>query len=357
MPPLVYLTSISAFLISFVSCYFVRKLALRLKLVDDPLHRKHPAQIHQGTIPRAGGLALYLGIIIPILIFLPVNKALLGIILGAALTTIIGLIDDWKDLSPYPRFVLNILTALLPVAAGIGIPFINNPLDGIIRLDFLKITFNFFGQHSILVLSDLVAVLFIVWTMNIIGWSSGVDGQLPGFVVISSFVLGILSLKFSAHDISQWMVTNLAFITLGSYLGFLPWNFYPQKIMPGYSGKTLAGFLLAILSILSGAKVGTMILVLGLPISDGIFTIIRRIVSGRSPFRADKKHFHHRLLAYGWSKRKIALFYWLTSAFFGTLALVVSPKQKLFAFLTLTAIIGGIIFWTEKFKKEVTRTS
>lgn len=357
MPAFIYLLSVLAFSISFVSVYFVKKYALSFGLVDDKFHRKHPAQVHKGSIPRAGGFALYLGIIIPTLLFLPLNKALVGIVLGATLTTIVGLIDDWKDLNPYFRFFLNIFTALLVIGAGIGIPFINNPLDGIIHLDTTRITFKFFGQHSILIFSDLVALLFIIWTMNVVGWSSGVDGQLPGFVAIASFVLGFLSLRFTGHDISQWVVTSLAFITMGSYLGFLPWNFYPQKIMPGYGGKTLAGFMLATLSILSGAKVGTMVLVLGLPMTDALFTVVRRVLSGKSPVWADRGHFHHRLLERGWGKRRIAVFYWLISAFLGFIALTVSPKQKLFTLITLLVVVGGVLFWTGRFREEITRTS
>ncbi len=346
-----------AFFISLFSSYFVRKLAFKLNLVDDKKHRQHPAQIHQGTIPRAGGLALYLGVVIPVLLFLPVNKVLCGILLGASLTTLIGLLDDWKDLNPYLRFIFNIITALIVIAVGVGIPFINNPFDGVIRLDTIRLSFNFFGEHSILILADLLALFYIVWLMNIVGWSGGVDGQLSGFVAIAALVLALLSLRFSAHDISQNTITSLALITMGSYLGFLPWNFYPQKIMPGYSGKTLAGFLLAVLSILSGAKVGTMLLVLGLPATDAVFTILRRILKGQSPVWADQEHLHHRLLKRGWGKRKIALFYWLISAFLGFLALTVSAKQKIFVLLTLFCVVGGMILWTEKFKKEITRTS
>lgn len=344
-------------IISFTSTYFVRKIALKFGLVDDQYHRKHPAQIHQGTIPRAGGLAIYLGLLIPIIFFLPLNKALWGILAGATLTLAIGLLDDWKDLNPYFRFIANILTASLVVAAGIGIPFINNPLDGIIKLDTIRVTFQFFGTHSILVWADIFAILFIVWTMNVIGWSGGSDGQLPGFVVIASIVLGILSLRFTAHDISQWVITSLAFITVGSYLGFLPWNFYPQKIMPGYSGKSLAGFMLATLSILSGAKVGTMILVLGLPMTDALYTVIRRVLSGRSPVWADKGHLHHKLLEKGWGKRRIAIFYWLTTAVLGIIALSVSSEQKLFVFLTVIVVMGGMLLWLSRVRKEFTPPS
>lgn len=351
---ILFLISVSLLsaLISFGSTIWVKKLAINLGLVDDKLHRKHPAQIHKGSIPRAGGLALYLGIIIPLALFLPINKALLGIIGGATVALIIGLLDDWKDLNPYLRFFANIVTASVVVGAGIGIPYINNPFNGVIQLDTIRITFNFLGTHSILVWADLFAVLFIVWTMNVVGWSGGSDGVMPGFIVIASLVMGILSLRFTAHDISQWVITALAFITMGSYLGFLPWNFYPQKIMPGYSGKSLAGFMLATLAILSGSKVGTMFLVLGLPMTDALYTIIRRVFSGKSPVWADKGHFHHKLLEKGWGKRRIALFYWFVSALLGIIALSVSSEQKLFVFLTIIVFIGGLLLWLSRVQEE-----
>ena len=96
----------------------------------------------------------------------------------------------------------------------------------------------------------------------------------------------------------------------GAFAGFLPWNFYPQKIMPGYSGKTLAGFLLGLLAILSYGKLGTALLVLGIPTIDAIFTLTRRVAKGKSPVWADRKHLHHVLMDAGWGKRRIALFYW-----------------------------------------------
>lgn len=353
----IVILSLLAFIISFVLTRFTIKLAFKFNLIDDKNHRKHPAQIHKGSIPRAGGLSLYLGILIPILLFLPINKLLIGILIACAVTTIIGILDDRKDINPYLRFIGNILTATIVVGAGVGIPFINNPFNGVIHFDAVKISFDFFGQHSILILADIIAILFIVWTMNIVGWSAGIDGQLPGFVAIASGVLGILSLRFTAHDISQWIVTSIAFITMGSFLGFLPWNFYPQKIMPGYGGKSLAGLMLAVLSILSGAKVGTMILVLALPITDAIFIVFRRIYSRKSPVWADSKHFHHYLLAIGWGKRRIALFYWVVTASLGIVGLNISSGGKLFVFLTVFAVVGAVLFWMNNARKEFTQTS
>lgn len=349
-PPL-----LTSFLISFLATPLVIKIAHFFGLVDSSQKRAHPAHVHQGIIPRAGGLAIFLGVLITSLAFLPLDKHLRGILLGAVVIVTVGLLDDKYDLSPYSRLLTNFLAALCVVGAGIGIAFINNPFGGIVHLDQPRIYFYLFGeQRSIWVLSDLFALFWIVWCMNMVNWSKGVDGQMPGFVAIAAAVIGILSLKYTA-DISQWPVTILAFITAGSYLGFLLWNFYPQKIMPGYSGGSLAGYLLATLSILSTTKVGTLILVLGLPLMDGIYTVVRRVISGRLPFLGDKGHLHHRLLALGWGKRRIAIFYWLVSAGLGMIALNLNPRQKFYTLILLAAIIGGILLWLSQLKRSLKR--
>lgn len=336
-------------LIAGLTTYFVTPWVLRLakkyKLVDDPTTRHHPARTHTGVIPRAGGLALLLGILIPTLLFLPLGKALVGILTAAVLTTLIGLWDDRRHVSPYFRFAANIVTATIVVGAGVGIPYITNPFNGVINLDTWRLTFDFFGTHSILVWADLFAVLWLVWTMNIVGWSSGVDGQMPGFVAIAAVVLGILSLRFSAHDISQTVVATLAFITAGAFLGFLPWNYFPQKIMPGYGGKTLAGLMLATIAILSGGKVGSALLLLAIPMLDAVYSLFRRIVRNKSPFHADRNHLHHQLLDIGWGKRRIALFYWGVSAILGMFALTFDSRQKLFTFISVAVLVGAILLW------------
>lgn len=339
----ILLPAFLALVTSFFATPLVIKFARRFGLVDDPKKRLHPAHTHKGVIPRAGGLAVYLGILLPVLVFLPLNKVILGIILAAALIILVGLADDYWDINPYFRFLTNIGAAALAISGGVGIPYITNPVNGLIHLDAWRVSFNFLGSHSILVWADLFALLWIVWCMNMVNWSKGVDGQMPGFVAIAATTLGLLSLRFSNHDISQTTVTALAFITAFSFLGFLPWNFYPQKIMPGYGGGSLAGFLLAILAILSWGKLGTAILVLAVPMIDGFYTLGRRIFAGRSPFWADREHLHHRLLDLGWGRRRIAIFYWVVSGFLGLIALNLSSRQKIFAFLTLGILVGSFI--------------
>jgi UDP-GlcNAc:undecaprenyl-phosphate GlcNAc-1-phosphate transferase len=146
--------------------------------------------------------------------------------------------------------------------------------------------------------------------MNFVNWSKGVDGQMPGFVGIAAIILGLVAYKFTGHEISATAVSLLAFATSGAFFGFLKYNRYPQKIMPGYGGGALAGYLLAVLSILSWAKLGTLFLVLSMPLVDAFYVILRRLKDLKSPFKGDAGHFHHRLLTIGWGKTRIALFYW-----------------------------------------------
>lgn len=333
------------FLVSFILSFFLApaaiKIARRFALVDNPQVRNKTTQTHKGTVPRAGGLSIGLAFVLTVLLFIPANKVVLGIIVATILSVGIGLMDDVAESSPYSRLVANLFTAGIVVVAGVGIPFITNPVNGVVHLDSVSWQFTIAGRYySLLPLADLAAIIWIVWAMNIVGWSGGVDGQLPGFVAIAAVVIGILSFRFSAHDVSQTAVAALAFITAGTYAGFLPWNFYPQKIMPGYGGKSMAGLLLATLSILSGAKLGTALLVLSIPMTDAVFTLIRRVSTGKSPFHPDKGHLHHKLLERGWGKRRIALFYWLTSALFGLIALSLrSTMGKFFAAALIITII------------------
>ncbi len=337
-------------LTTFLLTPFAITLAKKFKLVDDPKTRPHPAHTHKGIIPRGGGLPLFIGIFLPFLILLPFQGPIVGIFLGASILVVVGLWDDRKDRSPYIRFLTNCLVALIVISAGIRIPYITNPFGGIISLDTWKIAFGLSNQEFF-ILADFITFIWIVWTMNIVGWSGGVDGQLPGFVAISSLVIGILSLRFASLDQKQLYVTYLSFATSGAFLGFLPWNFYPQKIMPGYGGKTLAGFMLAVLSILSFSKLGTALLVLSIPMIDAAFVFIRRILSGKSPVWASSGHLHHRLLALGWSKRKIALFYWTISAVVGLIALNLNSKQKLFVGVLIIVFFVGLILWINFMRK------
>lgn len=319
----------------------------KMNWIDDPKKKNHPKIIHQYPVPRGGGVVILLAVVVASLIYLPIDKHLVGILLGAGLLTITGVLDDVYDLNPYWRLGLGVIAAGLVVGAGIGIPYISNPFKAgaVIELSQPQIPIYILGKlRTIWIWADLFALVWIVGTMNFVNWSKGLDGQLPGIVVVGAVVIGLLSMRF-VDDITQWPVIVLAFILAGAYLGFLPWNFYPQKIMPGYGGGVLAGYFLAVLAILSGAKVATAILVLGVPMMDAIYTIIRRVWRGKSPVWGDRGHLHHRLMDLGWGKRRIAVFYWLVSLVLGSIALQLNSQWKAYTIVLLGVVIGGLLLW------------
>lgn len=327
-------------------------LARRFGLVTDSKFRKHPAHTHIGLVPRGGGLPLFLGFIITSLMFVTLNKLYIGIVIASTLIIIIGLLDDYYDISPYLRFGLNLLISGIVIGFGLGIPFVSNPFGGVIRLDTWRITFQLFGDtHSILPLANLLALVWLTWITNMINWSKGVDGQMPGFVSVAALFLGLLSQRFVAHDVSTTNVLFFALIISGVFAGFLPFNFFPQKIMPGYGGGALAGFWLGILSILSFGKIGTFILILAVPMIDALYTLVRRIKKGVSPFKADRGHLHHRLMELGWGKRRIAVFYWVITAILGTASLLLNGMEKLIAFILVGLLLGLFFVLIDKRKK------
>jgi len=327
-------------------------VAKKFLVVDFPW-RSHPAILHREVIPRGGGLAPYLAIILSYIIFLhfngtlDVDKHVIGIFTAGIIVVIVGILDDKYDLNPYLRLMTNFLAAGIVVASGVGITWITSPFGGVIRLDELIFRFNFpdilpysflAGPHSIVVLADIFAFLWIVWVMNALNWSSGVDGQLSGIATIGLVALGIAAERFLTTDPNQLAVAILAFASAGAFIGFLPWSFYPQKIMPGYGGSTLAGLILASLSILAGAKLATTFLLLLVPLVDAVWAIVRRLLLRRSPVWGDKKHLHHQLLSLGLSKQQVVIFYYLLAGVTAYLALALDNRGRFFAIA-----VGGVI--------------
>lgn len=312
-----------------LSLIFIKKWGI----IDDPQKHKHPAIIHKKPIPRGGGIPLFIGVLLGSILFLPMTQTVIVLLTAALMCLLVGILDDKFDLSPYIRFPINIFCAVLVVASGISIPFITNPFGGIFYLNTIALPYN-------ILLSQIIAVIWIVWVMNMLNWSKGVDGQMPGVVAISAIVIGLLSLRFGAFDNLSILSAKLSFIIAGASLGFLIFNFYPARIFPGY-GATAIYLLLAAASMLSSAKLATAILVMGVPMIDGLFTISRRILTGHSPFWHDKKHLHHLLLDFGLKQRHIALFYWAISAILGSVSLLLDSRGKLFAIIMAGIIVGG----------------
>jgi UDP-GlcNAc:undecaprenyl-phosphate GlcNAc-1-phosphate transferase len=347
-----------SFLISFLAAFIISPLVIYVyrknNWLDDPKKDQHVKKTHSEAVPRGGGLVIFLAVLFAATLILNFDKYLIAIFFGATLLAIIGFIDDIFDLNPYIRLITGLLASLIVVGAGIGIAYVSNPFGaGVIHLSQPQINFNLFGEsHSIWILSSLFAVFFILWNMNIINWAKGIDGQLPGFVSVSCLFIAILANRF-ADSPAQFNVANLALIVSGAFAGLLIWNFYPQKIMPGYGAGSLAGYFLSILAILSGAKVATTLMVLAIPTADGVFTIARRILAGKSPFWGDRGHLHHKLMDYyGWGKRRIAVFYILTSASLGFLSLYLNTTGKVIAISLTTFIVFSFLVYSKIKQKQ-----
>lgn len=337
------LPAIFSFIVTIASFLPVIKLAKKFNLVDNPRLRPHPAHVQKRVVPRAGGLLPFIGIVSAVIIFLPLTLNILGILIGLTILLVIGLLDDkHPGFSPYLRLLGQFIAAGFVVFSGIGINFVTNPLGGIVN-------FSPF-------LSYILALVWIVWVMNMINWSKGVDGQMPGIATVASLILGLLSLKLTLNgDPNQAKVAILAFITTGASLGLLIFNWYPARIFPGFSGSTILGFMIAVLAILSGAKLATAGLVLLIPATDFAYIFLRRILQGKSPVWGDRSHLHHKLLEMGLSHQQISLFYILGSVILGAVALNLSSSGKVFAAILVTLGLLGGILWLNFFGEFLKR--
>lgn len=331
------------FIVSFLATPPTILLAKKLSLVDDPSKNKHPKVIHKTPTPRAGSVAISIGIISGLLLFLTDFSYLPAIVLSVALLCVLGVLDDKFDLNPKIRLVFMLAIALIPVVGGgVTIDYFTNPLSGEV--------FNLFqlGAYGG-VIGKVLAVLWIVALMNFINMGAkGIPGQMPGVVAISAFMVWLLSLRFYT-DSREIPVIIMAAIASGAYLGFLPFNMFPQRIMPGFGGSMVAGLMLGTISIISSVKVGTLLLVLGIPIIDTTYTILRRIMSGKSPIWGDRGHLHHRLLdGFGLSQKQVSYFYWTTTALLGVLALTLDAQNKLYALFAVGLILAALLFTIRK---------
>lgn len=340
---------IISFLISFSLGPLVINFYQKHHWVDDPKKNHHVKVTHTKSVPRGGGILIFIAVFLSSIIFLHFDKYLIAIFLGAFILTIVGIIDDIFNISPYWRLLTGLLATLIVVGSGIGIAYVSNPLGpGVIHLDQPQLHFVLFGEErNIWLLSSAFAILFIMWNMNIINWSKGVDGQLPGFVMVACLFIAVLANSFQDAP-SQFNVAQLALIVSGAFAGLLYWNFYPQKIMPGYGAGSLAGYFLSVLAILSGAKVATTLMVLAIPTADGIFTIVRRILAGKSPFWGDRGHLHHKLMDnFGWDPRRISIFYILTSFLMGFLSLFLNTTGKIISIVLVSLFVFAFLIYNK----------
>jgi UDP-GlcNAc:undecaprenyl-phosphate GlcNAc-1-phosphate transferase len=277
-------------------------MARLLGVVDRPEARR----INRRPVPRLGGLALFFGIFIPALAFLDLNQETRGLLLGAAVATTVGAIDDFRGLRWWEKLAGQTAAAAIPVGFGIWVHRFTFPVLGIHVLP------KWVGMP--------LSVLWIVAIMNMVNFLDGLDGLAAGVSAISAFTFTLIALSLPRPEIAAAI---LSAIVLGAALGFLRHNFYPARIFMGDSGALLLGFVLATIplqGLLKTASIVTLffpLLVLAVPILDTSFVVLRRLKYGESPFAPDQTHLHYRFLRRGFTERRAALTIW---AWCGTLA-------------------------------------
>jgi UDP-GlcNAc:undecaprenyl-phosphate GlcNAc-1-phosphate transferase len=258
--------------------------------------------------------------------------ALLG---GAALALGIGFLDDKYQLRARWQFLGQFALAGLAVALGMVVTLLNVPYasNGTFQLDDA--------------LAAVVTFIWIVGMINSMNFIDGLDGLSSGIALIAALTLGVISLGVGTNTIEPY-VALYCFILAGALAGFLRWNFHPAKIFSGTSGIMFVGYTLAVLSILGAGKIAVALLVLGVPIIDTLWTVIRRIAAGRSPFAPDRGHIHHRLLDLGLSHRDTVLVIYGVCLVLAIMSLGLSGTGQLYAFLGLVVLFGLVLFVIER---------
>jgi UDP-GlcNAc:undecaprenyl-phosphate GlcNAc-1-phosphate transferase len=278
-------------------------MARLLGVVDRPGHRR----LNLRPIPRLGGLALFFGIFVPALAFLDLSRETRGLLLGAAVATTVGAIDDFRGLVWWEKLIGQAAAAAIPVGFGIWVHRFTFPIVGIHVLP------KWVGMP--------LSAIWIVGIMNMVNFLDGLDGLAAGVSAISAFTFALIALSLPRPEIDAAI---LSAIVLGASLGFLRHNFYPARIFMGDSGALLLGFVLAVVplqGLLKTASIVTLffpLLVLAVPIVDTTFVVARRLKHGERIFVADQAHLHYRFLRRGFSQVRAAAYIW---TWCGTLAI------------------------------------
>lgn len=319
-----------ALLTSFLSVPFVKNIAIKAKAIDVP---KDGRRMHKVPIPRMGGLSIFYGFVVSMLCFGTLNRELASILTGALIIVILGIIDDIKALPALPKFFVQIVSAIIPVAMGSRIDFVSLPFSDAAS----NIVFND-------IISFILSVIWIVAVTNAVNLIDGLDGLAAGVSTIAS-----ASILFIAIIDGNVFVTLISVCLVGSCLGFLPYNLNPAKIFMGDTGATFLGYIMAVMSIQGMFKSYTLItfiipvLILGLPLFDTSFAIIRRLIRHQPIMQADRGHLHHRLIDMGFNQKQTVSVLYTISALLGLSAIIMEGYDSLTGVLLLISVIVFVL--------------
>ena len=322
---------LTAALISLITTPVVKSLAFRIGAVDVP---KDARRMHKHPIPRMGGLAIFMGFLFSVLIFIDLTAPLRGMLLGAVVIVVLGIFDDIYALGAKFKFMVQIIAALFAVLSGNIITIISNP--------------NIFSSQPYWELGFLSIPFSVIWICaitNAVNLIDGLDGLACGVSAISSMTLLVIALVVSEPQVAILMAA-----LAGGCIGFLPYNMNPAKIFMGDTGSTFLGYVLAVVSINGLFKSAAIIsfavpfLLLGLPIFDTCFAILRRVSHGQSPMAPDRGHIHHRLIDMGLSQKQAVAVLYVISAILGLSAVVLTTNgvEKAMILLLAFGVAGGM---------------
>ena len=318
-----------AFAISFAAVPVVKTFATKVGAIDIPDGKR---RVHDHPIPRMGGLAIFLGFLLSVVLFADITRQVRGILIGAVLIVACGAIDDVVNLRAWIKLMVQVAAAVIAVAHGVVIEFFSNP--------------NIFSDNELLVLGWLsipVTVLWIVGITNSVNLIDGLDGLAVGVSTIASVTMFVVALL-----VSEGNVALLLAALMGACLGFMPYNLNPAKIFMGDTGALLLGYVLSTVSVVGMFKTYALvtfvvpILALFLPLFDTTCSFFRRILRGQSPMHPDRGHLHHRLIDMGLSQKQAVAILYSVSAILGLCAVVLATDGALRTWLIVVAALAAV---------------
>ena len=321
-----------AFLVSIAVTPAVKSFASKVGAIDVPDHKRH---IHDHPIPRMGGLAIFFGFLLSVLLFADITTEVRGILLGAIIIVATGAMDDVISLKPGTKFLAQIIAAVIAVIHGVVIRVVMNP--------------NVFSETESVLLGWLaipITILWIVGITNSVNLIDGLDGLAVGVSTISCITILVVALRVAEPNVAI-IVAALA----GACIGFMPYNLNPAKIFMGDTGSLLLGYVLSTVSVLGLFKFYTVVtfvvpvLALAVPLSDTLFAFVRRIVHGQSPFQADRGHFHHKLMDLGLNQKQAVAILYAVSAALGLAAVTLTTSGMARVLLLILALAIAVSVW------------
>ncbi len=336
------ITAAVTLVVSVCATVVLRRTAQRWSILDIPDDAR---KRHQRPVPLLGGVAVIVAFSVGVAVAWPelvggylLPKHLIGVLLGGGVIALGGVLDDRFHLPPHIQIVFPVVATLIIVAAGIGITSISNPFGAPLELDqWTWRVFEWRGlPYHVVLLADAFTVVWLLGMMYTTKFLDGLDGLVSGITVIGGVVVFFLSMS---DAVFQPETAHLSLLSVAAFLGFLFFNWHPARVFLGEAGSLFAGYMLGVLAIISGAKIATTLLVVGIPIIDVAWVIVRRLfVDRRSPFLGDRTHLHLRLIDAGVSHRTVVLLLYALTAGFGLSSLLLQGRSKATAIVALAVV-------------------